>query len=109
MVAFHSEQREAGKQIINKFVNDQPFTILLAQMQSGKTGTYLFTGFEMVRRGLVDRIIIISGSADTSLRTQTKKDLASAFMASLMETVGDDEGSRNLIGADIAVAFSQDQ
>ena len=108
MVAFHSEQREAGKQIINKFVNDQPFTILLAQMQSGKTGTYLFTGFEMVRRGLVDRIIIISGSADTSLRTQTKKDLASAFMASLMETVGDDEGSRNLIGADIAVAFSQD-
>jgi len=70
-MVFHQEQREAGFQIIDKFRQGLPFTVLLAQMQSGKTGTYLFTAFEMIRQGLVKRVVIICGSSDTSLRDQT--------------------------------------
>ena len=77
-------------------------------MQSGKTGTYLFAAFEMVRRDLVDRVVIICGSSDTSLREQAKRDLDIAYKAFLMETVGDNEGLTNLISADFGVFFSQD-
>jgi len=109
-MAFHQEQMDAGSQIIDKFTQEQPFTILLAQMQSGKTGTYLFTGFEMVRRDIVDRVVIICGSSDTSLRSQTKSDLDTALKAFQMETLRnqDIEGVTNLLGAEIGVFFSQD-
>ena len=107
-MAFHPEQRDAGFQLINRFIDHQPFSILLAQMQSGKTGTYLFAAFEMVRQDLVDRVVIICGSSDTSLREQAKRDLDIAYKAFLMETVGDNEGLTNLISADFGVFFSQD-
>ena len=107
-MAFHPEQRDAGFQLINRFIDHQPFSILLAQMQSGKTGTYLFAAFEMVRQDLVDRVVIICGSSDTSLREQAKRDLDVAYKAFLMETVGDNEGLTNLISADFGVFFSQD-
>ena len=109
-MAFHQEQRQAGTEIINKFTQEQPFTVLLAQMQSGKTGTYLFTAFEMVRLGLVKNITIICGSSDTSLRAQTRDDLLSAFKSFHRETMvsGDMDGAIRLIDATIGVHFSQD-
>lgn len=109
-MAFHVEQRQAGTEIIDKFTQEQPFTVLLAQMQSGKTGTYLFTALEMVRLGLVKNVVIICGSSDTSLRTQTRDDLLSAFKSFLEETMEarDMEGSLHLHRATIGVHFSQD-
>jgi hypothetical protein len=53
--------------------------ILLAQMQSGKTGTYLRTAFRTIELGYHDQVIIISGSRDTTLRTQANKDLEKAI------------------------------
>ena len=109
-MAFHPEQRDAGFQLINRFTEEQPFSILLAQMQSGKTGTYLFTALEMVRQGTVDRVVIICGSSDTSLREQTKRDLDEAYEASMgeAEAVGDNEWKTALASAEFGVFFSQD-
>lgn len=109
-MAFHVEQRQAGNEIIDKFTREQPFTVLLAQMQSGKTGTYLFTALEMVRLGLVKNVAIICGSSDTSLRAQARDDLLSAFKSFQRETMvaGDMEGAIRLTDATIGVHFSQD-
>lgn len=109
-MAFHPEQRAAGFQLINRFTQEQPFSVLLAQMQSGKTGAYLFTALEMVRQDIVDRVVIICGSSDTSLRSQTKRDLDVAYKAFQMETLRnqDVDGATNLVSATIGVFFSQD-
>ena len=109
-MAFHCEQIGHGNKIIDKFTQEQPFTILLAQMQSGKTGTYLFTAFEMVRLGLVKNVVVICGSSDTSLREQAKTDLHKALKGFQRETLvnGDGEGGLHLIDAEIDVFFSQD-
>lgn len=109
-MVFHQEQRQAGNEIITKFTEDQPFTVLLAQMQSGKTGTYLFTALEMVRLGIVKNVVIICGSSDTSLRSQTKGDLDDALKGFLEETMEaqDMEGALRLHRATIGVYFSQD-
>lgn len=109
-MAFHQEQRNAGNEIIDKFTKEQPFTILLAQMQSGKTGTYLFTALEMVRLGLIKNAAIICGSSDTSLRAQAKGDLDTSLKEFQEETMeaGDMEGALRLHRSSIAVHFSQD-
>jgi hypothetical protein len=109
-MAFHPEQRDAGFQLINRFTQEQPFSVLLAQMQSGKTGAYLFTALEMVRQDIVDRVVIICGSSDTSLRSQTKRDLDVTYKAFQMETLRnqDVDGATNLVSATIGVFFSQD-
>lgn len=109
-MAFHQEQRNAGNEIIDKFTQEQPFTVLLAQMQSGKTGTYLFTALEMVRLGLIKHATIICGSSDTSLRAQAKGDLDDAFKSFQRETIvnGDTDGALRLMDAKLGVYFSQD-
>jgi hypothetical protein len=118
-MAFHQGQIEAGNAIIDKFTKEQPFTILLAQMQSGKTGTYLFTAMEMVRLGLVKNVVIICGSSDTSLRAQTLKDLFGdeedddddgALKIYQRETMvkRDMEGALLIMNAKFGVYFSQD-
>ncbi len=69
-VTFHDNQIEAAEEVYRLFDEEKPFTVLLAQMQSGKTGAYLYTGFEMIRKGKIDNIMIICGSTDVSLKTQ---------------------------------------
>ena len=109
-MVFHQEQRQAGNEISDKFTQEQPFTVLLAQMQSGKTGTYLFTALEMVRLALVKNVTIICGSSDTSLRAQARDDLLTAFKSFQRETMvsGDMEGAIRLTDATIGIHFSQD-
>ena len=79
----HEEQRSAGYEIIYSNFNP-PFisgvssafrkrwTILFAEMQSGKTGTFLFVSFEMLIKKMVDKVIIFSGNRQIGLRTQTE-------------------------------------
>lgn len=109
-MTFHVEQRQAGNDIIDKFTREQPFTILLAQMQSGKTGTYLFTALEMVRLALVKHVAIICGSSDTSLRAQAQGDMNTSLRSFQRETMvdGDTDGAIRLMDATIGVYFSQD-
>jgi hypothetical protein len=48
------------------------WTILFAEMQSGKTGTFLFVSFEMLIKKMVNKVIIFSGNRQIGLRTQTE-------------------------------------
>ena len=109
-MVFHHGQRRAASSIIAKMTKGQPYAILLAQMQSGKTGTYLFTAFEMIRRLFIDRVVIICGSAETSLREQAKDDAHDAlkeYQTELLES-GDTAGAMSLLKARIDVHFSNE-
>jgi len=72
------QQIEAGLEIIEIFINNPNnirWAILLAQMQSGKTETYLFVGSELIRRNLVKSVVIFSGNAETDLKEQLLKEV----------------------------------
>ena len=109
-MVFHPGQRQAGNHVIRVFENGTPFSVILAQMQSGKTGTYLFIAYEMIRLGMVDRVVIICGSAETSLREQAKDDALKDFKSFQCEILKnqDTEGALNLTSADIGIHFSND-
>ena len=78
----HEEQRSAGYEIIYSNFNPpsisgvsafiKRWTILFAEMQSGKTGTFLFVSFEMLIKKMVDKVIIFSGNRQTGLKKQTE-------------------------------------
>lgn len=76
--ALSREQIYAGNEIIQCFVenpNDIRWAILLAQMQSGKTETYLFICCELIRLSVVETVVIFSGNTETDLRDQLKKEV----------------------------------
>jgi hypothetical protein len=78
LMLLSKEQIRAGKEIINCFITDPNgirWAILLAQMQSGKTETYLFVCCELIRLSIVNSVVIFSGNADTDLRDQLKKEV----------------------------------
>ena len=109
-MAFHQKQREAGNKIISAFKDGTPFSVILAQMQSGKTGTYLFAAYEMIRLGMVDRVVIICGSAETSLRKQArddKEEALKAYQRELLDT-DDKDGLARLLTGRVDVHFSND-
>jgi len=76
--ALSAEQVKAGEEIIKSFAEDSTNTrwiVLLAQMQSGKTETYLFVCCELLRLSIVNSVVIFSGNAETDLRDQLKKEV----------------------------------
>jgi hypothetical protein len=109
-MVFHQKQRDAGNKIIGAFKEGTPFSVILAQMQSGKTGTYLFTAYEMIRLGMIDRAVIICGSAETSLRKQARDDKEEALKAYQRELLDNDDkdGLARLLTGKVDVHFSND-
>ena len=80
MYKFHPNQEATAEEIIGLIMVFQTMCmVLLAQMQSGKTGTYLKVALDSVKNGHIDHVLIISGSRDTSLRGQTNQDLVDAI------------------------------
>ena len=76
------EQKHAGTQIVNYFNANallHRWAILTAQMQSGKTETYLFIAAEMLRLGLIQHFVIFSGNAETALKNQIVEILTDTF------------------------------
>jgi len=77
------EHRSAGNEIVYSYFNPpsisgvsadrKRWTILFAEMQSGKTFTFLFVSFEMLSKKMVDKVIIFSGNRETGLRAQTEE------------------------------------
>jgi hypothetical protein len=66
-------QIKAGKKIISNFIHVTKlcrWSVLFAQMQSGKTLTFRFVGAEMLRLNLVQYVVIFSGNAETELKNQ---------------------------------------
>lgn len=75
---FYKQQINTSGEIREAFSNN-PYVILLAQMQSGKSGTYLHCACDMIHNQLCDNVLILSGVSDTTLREQTKTDLENAI------------------------------
>jgi hypothetical protein len=71
------QQIQAGITTIQNFNSSSPirWQVLLAQMQSGKTETFLFIAAEMIRLGLIERAVIFSGNAETDLKNQLIKEV----------------------------------
>ena len=73
---FSQEQVRAGREIIDLIKSGSTsWVILLAQMQSGKTETYLFVCCELLRDRLVENAAIFSGNRETELKDQLEKEL----------------------------------
>jgi len=73
MQSFSEQQILAAKDAIEAFRRLMyAWVILLAQMQSGKTETFLLIACELIRSSLVDHVVIFSGNAETDLREQLK-------------------------------------
>jgi hypothetical protein len=67
-------QKEWANNIYDKFANGETdYCLFVAQMQSGKTGTYLYLARKMLRAGFVSKIVIFSGNRERELRIQTEK------------------------------------
>jgi hypothetical protein len=68
-------QKTAGDLVIKKFtVFSFRWVLLFAQMQSGKTTTYLYIACEAIRAGIVEKVVIFSGNQETELKDQVKSD-----------------------------------
>ena len=72
------EQETASNSILQYFWDEFRWVILLAQMQSGKTDTYMFVAFELLRERNVKNVMIFGGFQDKELVEQLKD-----FMPSL--------------------------
>jgi len=66
----HQEQIEAGNKIIRAF-NRFDYVLLLAQMQSGKSDTTRFVIAELLRKGMVEAVVLMSSMTDVALKLQT--------------------------------------
>lgn len=73
---FSEQQEQSANLAIEAFRrNVISWVILLAQMQSGKTETYLLVACELIRHNLVKNVVIFSGNAEIDLRDQLKDQL----------------------------------
>lgn len=68
----YENQISTANELINHYKNDSGYCVLFAQMQSGKTDTFMLTGCELVREGIVKYIVIFSGNREKELSAQTK-------------------------------------
>lgn len=75
---FHSNQINAGNEIIKQFENFN-YVHLQAQMQSGKTGAGLYTAFNLVQNNHIDTFHVLSGISDLDLKNQWIEKINSHF------------------------------
>lgn len=71
---FSLEQLATVYEIMDGYLSLGYFCLLLAQMQSGKTGVFYFVAFEMLRNKVVEGVDILCGSSDIQLRNQHRLD-----------------------------------
>jgi hypothetical protein len=71
MNTFSVQQIRAYERTITSFEKVR-YNLLLAQMQSGKPDTYHLIACEMLRKGLIDQIVIFSGNREKELFEQLK-------------------------------------
>jgi hypothetical protein len=69
---FSQEQLGAANTILGYFAAAIRWVILLAQMQSGKSDTYMFVVFDLLRLKKVKKVVIIAGFQDKELVDQLK-------------------------------------
>jgi len=75
---FHKEQVETSIKIVQSFETKR-FGLMMAQMQSGKTSTFLCTACLMLATHKVEHVYILCGSNENELHTQLRKDIHTAI------------------------------
>jgi hypothetical protein len=71
--ALYENQVAGANDLIQAFNEpDCCWAIMIALMQSGKSGTYMMVGAELLRIGKVSKVVIISANSDVELKNQTK-------------------------------------
>lgn len=68
----YPNQISTAKKIIECFQSNINYIMMLAQMQSGKSGTFMLVGAELVRLGLIQCFVVISGNNEKDLKYQLK-------------------------------------
>ena len=94
----YPNQISTAKELIAAFANEPTKQcMLVAEMQSGKSDTFMLTGCELIRTGIYDRFIVFSGNAEITLRDQAKDQRAffRDYCRYLTNTIGlgDDEAA----------------
>lgn len=108
-----SNQIETSVKIIDAF-KSVSWVVLQSLMQSGKTGTYFLTSFEMVRYAIIDHIWVLCGSSAIKLKKQVQKDFEKCLdeYLEMMEDEGmnrdDRKNLKNKIKDNIKIYFSND-
>ena len=74
MSKFYDNQINTSDEIV-KIFDVQNWVLLIAELQSGKTGTHTLTAFEMFRLKKTKEILIICGSSEKQLKSQVNEDL----------------------------------
>ena len=69
MMTIFPNQKKAGKDILEAF-DRKPYVLFSAQMQSGKTGTFIYVAKKMLKTK-VKHVVIFSGNRETLLKQQT--------------------------------------
>jgi hypothetical protein len=112
MACFYANQTTASNKIVEQFNTGIHYIMLDAKMQSGKTGTSLYTAFTMLHNKKVDNVVIISGNNDTMLKTQWKANIPihlEGFSDQLLNIPEEyREGQLALMEKKIRVVFRQD-
>jgi len=71
-------QINAGKEVLYAYdKGTNPWHLLFAQPQSGKTDTFYFIAAEMLRIKKVQHIVVLSGAVDIQLKNQCKQSFCS--------------------------------
>jgi hypothetical protein len=107
----HRPQLDAGLELLRLYDEDHEhrrWNMLIAQMQSGKTGTYLFVACEALRLqfeksdhilATIETVVVFSGNTETELKNQVKADFKKfvngAYKRYCMETHNYTESSYN--------------
>jgi hypothetical protein len=68
----YPNQYRAFSKILESAMLNKPYISLVAQMQSGKTDTFILTAFEFLRLNIVNHVVIFSGNSDLELKQQLK-------------------------------------
>ncbi len=71
---FYPNQMDAARNIITAYKAGISYSLLIAPMQSGKSGTFHCVARLMLEEGLVDTVYILSGCAETVLKFQAEQD-----------------------------------
>ena len=75
VTGFSPQIIEAGSEISDNFINNNRSGLLTADVQSGKTLTFLLAAVLCFLSGKIDNVYIISGNAEKALKDQIQKNI----------------------------------
>ena len=100
---FYPNQIECAENIIQMF-KTMWYVMLLAQMQSGKTGSFLYVALKLIHSGVIGKVLIISGNRETALRRQCEHDKDDAINSYAY----DNKIHAKIFNGKVKICFGQD-